>query len=161
MSGGPAATRSALPDVLELLPHRYPFLLVDRVTAIDPGRRAEGIKRVTGGEWFFLGATPFDGARRMPNGLVVEALAQLSAAVLVGLAESIPGAVGYFMGLDRVRYRGEGAHAGDEIRLVVELVRFRRGLCRTRGEAWVAGRRIVRAELTTVLRPGPTGSGGG
>ena len=153
-----------LPDPLELLPHRYPFLLVDRITALDPGRRAEGIKRVTGGEWFFIGAGSEPGtlppAMGMPGGLVVEALAQLSAAVMIGLVDDAAGAVGYFMGLDRVRYRGT-ARAGDEIRLVVELLRFRRGLCRTRGEAWVNGRRIVRAELTTVLRPAAGAAAGG
>jgi 3-hydroxyacyl-[acyl-carrier-protein] dehydratase len=146
-----ASNGAPLPDVRALLPHRYPFLLVDRVTALDPGRRAEGIKRVTGGEWFLGGAAP---AGAMPGGLVVEALAQLSGAVIVGLVDGAAGAVGYFLGLDRVRYRG-AARAGDEIRLVVELLRFRRGICRTRGEAWVDGRRIVRAELTTALRAAP------
>jgi 3-hydroxyacyl-[acyl-carrier-protein] dehydratase len=146
-----ASNGAPLPDVRALLPHRYPFLLVDRVTALDPGRRAEGIKRVTGGEWFLGGAAP-GGA--MPGGLVVEALAQLSGAVIVGLVDSAAGTVGYFLGLDRVRYRG-AARAGDEIRMVVELLRFRRGICRTRGEAWVDGRRIVRAELTTALRAAP------
>jgi 3-hydroxyacyl-[acyl-carrier-protein] dehydratase len=143
----------ALPDVLGLLPHRYPFLLVDRITALEPGRRAEGIKRVTGGEWFLES----DAGASMPGGLVVEALAQLSAAVLVGLADSAAGTVGYFMGLDRVRYRGT-VRAGDELRLVVELLRYRRGICQTRGEAWVQGQRIVRAQLTTVLRAAPVGA---
>ena len=146
---------AALPDVLELLPHRFPFLLIDRVTALDPGRRAEGIKRLTGGEWFLGEATldpnpPAD--LPMPNGLVVEALAQLSAAVLMGVVEGASGAVGYFMGLDRVRYRGM-AYPGDDLRLGVELRQFRRGVCRLHGDAWVGDRRIVRADLTIVVVP--------
>jgi 3-hydroxyacyl-[acyl-carrier-protein] dehydratase len=140
----------ALPDVETILPHRYPFLLVDRVTALTPGRRAEGIKRVTGGEWCIdamIGA-PSAG---LAGGLVVEALAQLSATIMLGLVDESAGAVGYFIGADRVRFRG-AAKAGDELRLIVELLRFRRGICRTRGEAWVGDRRIVRAELTTVIQ---------
>jgi 3-hydroxyacyl-[acyl-carrier-protein] dehydratase len=141
------ASDASLPAVLALLPHRYPFLLVDRVIALEPGRRAEGVKRVTGAEWFA-------GAGAMPGGLIVEALAQLSAAVLLGLVDGASGALGYFLGIDRVRYRGV-VRPGDELRLVVELRQFRRGICRTHGEAFVAARRIVRADLTTVLRPGP------
>jgi 3-hydroxymyristoyl/3-hydroxydecanoyl-(acyl carrier protein) dehydratase len=146
---------SVLPDVLDLLPHRFPFLLVDRITAIDPGRRAEGIKRLTGGEWF-LGEATLDPDPPtnpvMPNGLVVEALAQLSAAVLIGVVDGSAGAVGYFMGLDRVRYRGT-VRAGDDLRLGVELRQFRRGVCRLHGDAWVRERRIVRADLTIVVLP--------
>lgn len=149
-------TGSDLPDVLQLLPHRYPFLLVDRVTALEPGRRAEGVKRVTGGEWFFtsLGSAP--GKVGMPGGLVVEALAQLSAAVILGLVDTGNGAVGYFLGAERVRYRGV-AWPGDELRLTIELRQFRRGICRTHGEAWIGGRRIVRADLTTAVRAVPEG----
>ena len=146
---------AALPDVFDLLPHRFPFLLVDRITALEPGRRAEGIKRLTGGEWF-LGEAAHDPDppphADMPNALVVEALAQLSAAVLIGVVEAGGGAVGYFMGLDRVRYRGT-AHPGDDLRLAVELRQFRRGVCRLHGDAWVGERRIVRADLTIIVRP--------
>ncbi len=146
---------AGLPEIFDLLPHRFPFLLVDRITALDPGRRAEGLKRLTGGEWFLGEAMhdpdpPRDSA--MPNGLVLEALAQLSAAVLIGLVGDAEGAVGYFMGLDRVRYRGT-ARAGDDLRLVIELRQFRRGVCRLHGDAWVGDRRIVRADLTIVVRP--------
>ena len=146
---------SPLPDIVDLLPHRYPFLLVDRLTALDPGRRAEGLKRVTGGEWFLGEAThdpdpPAD--LTMPNGLVVEALAQLSAAVLIGVVEGSGNAVGYFMGLDRVRYRGI-IRPGDDLRLGVELRQFRRGVCRLHGDAWVGDRRVVRADLTIVVLP--------
>lgn len=145
---------ASLPDIFDLLPHRFPFLLVDRITALDPGRRAEGIKRVTGNEWF-LGEATLDAAPPpdigMPNGLVVEALAQLSAAVLIGVVDSAS-AVGYFMGLDRVRYRGT-VRAGDDLRLAVELRQFRRGVCRLHGDAWVGAHRVVRADLTIVVLP--------
>lgn len=138
-----------LPDVQGLLPHRYPFLLVDRVTAIDPGRRVEGIKRVTGNEWFQIGTG--DARLPMPNVLIVEALAQLSAGILIGLVNGASGAIGYFMGMRRVRFRGI-AVAGDEIVLTAQLLDFRRGICRTRVAASVDGRCIVTAELTTIVR---------
>ena len=148
-------TRVALPDVFDLLPHRFPFLLVDRITALDPGRRAEGIKRLTGGEWF-LGEAVHDpdppAEAVMPNALVVEALAQLSAAVLIGVVDGGVGAVGYFMVLDRFRFRGR-ARPGDDLRLAIELRQFRRGVCRLHGDAWVGARRIVRADLTIIVRP--------
>jgi len=146
----------ALQDISDLLPHRYPFLLVDRITSLDPGKRAEGVKRLTMGDWFLGEAIPDPGQRApqlaMPNGLVVEALAQLSAAILIGLVDSGSGVVGYFLGLDRVRYRGI-AGPGDDLHLVVELRQFRRGICRLHGDATVNDRRIVRAELTIVVRP--------
>ncbi|MFL5576889.1 MAG: 3-hydroxyacyl-ACP dehydratase FabZ family protein [Gemmatimonadaceae bacterium] len=151
-SDHPTAGAPPLPEVLGLLAHRYPFLLLDRITALEPGRRATGLKRVTGTEWFCRQAiVAGGGGPAMPSVLVVEALAQLSGAVLLGLLDGSASAVGYFMGLTRVRYRGE-ARPGDELRLEVTLRQFRRGICRTYGEAWVGGRRIVRAELTTVVR---------
>lgn len=137
----------ALPDVQELLPHRYPFLLVDRITAIVPGKRAVGVRQVTADEWF----TGQAGSYEMPNTLILEALAQLSGAVLIGLAEQVVGAVGYFVGMQRVKFRGV-ARAGDEIVLECNLLQFKRGICKTAVTASVNGRRIVRAQITTVLR---------
>jgi 3-hydroxyacyl-[acyl-carrier-protein] dehydratase len=139
------------PDVLALLAHRYPFLLLDRIVSVEPGRRAVGVKQVTGGEWFCRAAA--GGVAAMPGGLVVEALAQLSGAVLLDLVDAKEGedVVGYFMGISGVRFRGE-ARPGDALRLEVTLRQFKRGICRTHGEAWVDGRRIVRADLTTVIR---------
>ena len=137
----------ALPSVLELLPHRYPFLLVDRILAIDPGRRAVGVRRVTADEWF----TGKAGQYEMPNTLILEALAQLSGAVLVGLVAGAEGAVGYFVGMQRVKFRGI-ARAGDELKLECTLLQFKRGICKTAAVATIDGRRIVRAQLTTVLR---------
>lgn len=136
-----------LPSVLELLPHRYPFLLVDRIIAIDPGKRAVGIRQVTADEWY----TGKAGQYEMPNTLVLEALAQLSGAVLVGLAAGAKGAIGYFVGMQRVKFRGI-ARAGDELRLECNLLQFKRGICKTEAIATVGEQRIVRAQLTTVLR---------
>lgn len=149
-------------DVVALLPHRYPFLLVDAITALDPGRRAVGIKRVTDGEWCAgapaaLGTAP---GGVMPHGLVVEALAQLSAAIIVGLLDAPEGAVGYFLGFDRVRYRGH-VRPGDELRLEIVLRQFRRGICRTHGTAHVGDTLVVRADLTTVVRPAAAAAGKG
>ena len=138
---------SALPDVEELLPHRYPFLLVDRITAIVPGKRAVGVRQVTADEWF----TGKSGSYEMPNTLVLEALAQLSGAVLIGLSDQASGAVGYFVGMQRVKFRGV-ARAGDELTLECDLLQFKRGICKTAVTASVNGRRIVRAQITTVLR---------
>ena len=141
------APEVALPDVQELLPHRYPFLLVDRITAIVPGKRAVGVRQVTADEWF----TGQAGSYEMPNTLILEALAQLSGAVLIGLSEKIVGAVGYFVGMQRVKFRGV-ARAGDEIVLECNLLQFKRGICKTAVTASVNGKRIVRAQITTVLR---------
>ena len=150
----PPTLSAPLPEVLGLLAHRYPFLLVDRVTRVESGRRAEGVKLVTGDEWLCRGrqeAGPPTAPLAMANLLVVEAIAQLSGAILVGLVEGSAGAVGYFVSFDGVRFRGE-ARPGEELRLEAELISFRRGICRTRGAAWVNGKRIVRARLTTVIR---------
>ncbi|MFL5579470.1 MAG: 3-hydroxyacyl-ACP dehydratase FabZ family protein [Gemmatimonadaceae bacterium] len=143
-----------LPQVMGMLAHRYPFLLVDRITRVEHGKRVEGVKLVTADEWLCRGrqeagspAVPL----AMPNLLVIEAIAQLTGAILLGLVEGSAGAIGYFVGFEGVRFRGE-AHPGEELRLEAELVSFRRGICRTRGAAWVGGKRIVRARLTTVIR---------
>jgi 3-hydroxyacyl-[acyl-carrier-protein] dehydratase len=145
-------------DPLTLLPHRYPFLLLDRIDAVEPGKYALGTKLVTGSEWSTVGVRVgmpgYPVRRAMPHTLIVESLAQLTAAVLTGLVDGGGDAIGYFMGIDKARFRGD-ALPGDEIALRVDLLQFRRGICRTRGVATIDGQRIVQADLTTVLRPAP------
>lgn len=136
-------------EVLALLPHRYPFLLVDRLRVVEPGRHAVGLKRVTGGEWF--GAAGPAALAAMPGLLVVEALAQASSAVLVGLLDGAAGAIGYFAAIERVRFR-EPARAGDTLRLDVTLRSFRRGVARLRGVATVDGRLVADVRFTTIVR---------
>ena len=136
-------------DALGVLAHRYPFLLIDRLRVVEPGRRAFGLKRVTGRDWF--GAASIDQVREMPGLLVVEALAQTSAGVLLGLIESAAGAIGYFASANRVRFRAL-PRAGDTLLCSVELVWFRRGVARLKGIATVDGRLATSAEFTAVIQ---------
>jgi 3-hydroxyacyl-[acyl-carrier-protein] dehydratase len=135
-------------DVLSVLPHRYPFLFVDRLRVIEPGRRAVGLKRITGAEW--LGESELPNGE-MPGLLVVEALAQTSAAVLIGLLEGSNDRIGYFAGADRVKFR-RLPHIGDTLIMSVELVWYRRGVARLCGIATVNGRLSARADFSTVVR---------
>jgi 3-hydroxyacyl-[acyl-carrier-protein] dehydratase len=145
-----APTPTAM-DPFALLPHRFPFLLLDTITVLEPGRRVAGTKAVTGGESSLIGPGAHGRVHAMPHVLIVEALAQLSAAILVALLEGKSGAIGYFIGIDRVRFRSE-AMPGDILDLSVELRQFRRGICRSHGVARVGAERIVQADLTTILR---------
>lgn len=135
--------------MMKVLAHRYPFLLVDRIDVLVPGKRVEGLKRVTGGESFGSEWPPEHAV--MPNMLVVEALAQTSAALLLGLVDTTDGVVGYFAALEHVKIR-EPARAGDTLVLSVELANFRRGVAHLRGLATVDGRRVVSASFTTIVR---------
>lgn len=134
-----------------LLPHRYPFVLVDRIEVVDPGRHVVGTKRLTGSEWWGR-AGAADG---IPFVLVLEALAQTSGALVPDLVGATAGITAYFMGADKVRFR-QSARVGDVIQLDVTLQQWRRGICRTRGIATLQddGAIVVSAELTTVIRVG-------
>ena len=137
-----------------LLPHRYPFLLLDRITEVVAGKSARGIKNVTGGEWCMGEAVASNQIGDMPHLLIVESLAQLSAALFTTLMEGSEGAVGYFMGIDKMRMRGR-ARPGDIIELSIVLRQFRRGVCKVHGVARVSATELVRADLTTILRAAP------
>lgn len=138
-------------EPLTLLPHRFPLLLVDRITSVEPGKRATGVKTVTGNEWSSIGSNGDSAALEMPHLLIVEALAQLSAALLVTLIDGGSGAIGYFLGITNVRFRGRAA-PGDVLDLTIDLQQFKRGICKTRGTARVGDVRIVQADLTTIMR---------
>jgi 3-hydroxyacyl-[acyl-carrier-protein] dehydratase len=136
-------------QIMGVLAHRYPFLLVDRIRVVEPGRKALGIKRVTAGEWLgIISALP---DAEMPGMLVVEALAQTSAGVLAGLLDGSEGAIGYFAAAHRVRFRAL-PRAGDTLLLSVELKRFRKGVARLTGVATMDGRMVATAEFTAVVR---------
>ena len=133
--------------VQRLLPHRHPFLLVDRIDVVDPGRRVVGVKQLTASEWWSSPAP----SRPIPFPLVLEALAQTGSAILVDLIQSGAGAVGYFMAANHVRFR-HAARAGDTLRLEVSLRQWKRGICKTYGVATANDRLVATAELTTIVR---------
>ena len=133
---GPAAIR-------ELIPHRYPFLLVDRIEEVEPGVRAVGIKNVTQNEPFFEGHFPDYPV--MPGVLIVEALAQVGA-VGVMAKEEFRGKLALFAGIDGVRFRRQ-VIPGDVLRLEVEISRLRGVAGRGKGSATVNGERVCEADL--------------
>lgn len=133
--------------ILETLPHRYPFLLIDRITELEPGVRAAGIKQVTVNEWFFQGHFP--GQPVMPGVLMVEALAQVGAVALLSQPEH-QGKIVYFAGIDGVRFR-RVVVPGDTLALSVELTKLRGRVGKGRGEGRVDGQLAVEGEFTFAL----------
>ena len=133
---GPVAIR-------ELIPHRYPFLLVDRIEEVEPGVRAVGIKNVTQNEPFFEGHFPDYPV--MPGVLIIEALAQVGA-VGVMSKEEFRGKLALFAGIDGVRFRRQ-VIPGDVLRLEVEISRLRGVAGRGKGSATVNGERVCEADL--------------
>jgi 3-hydroxyacyl-[acyl-carrier-protein] dehydratase len=135
-------------DVRRVLPHRYPFLLVDRLVAQD-GDRFEAVKNVTVNEPFFVGHFPDEPV--MPGVLIVEALAQ-AAAVGLAVREGIEdGAVGYLAGIDEARFRRKVV-PGDVLRLEGEILTFRRRLCKVAARARVGDETAAEARLSFVFQ---------
>ncbi|MDE2887876.1 MAG: 3-hydroxyacyl-ACP dehydratase FabZ [Gemmatimonadota bacterium] len=132
--------------IQKILPHRYPFLLVDRVLELEPERRVVGLKNISANEPFFAGHFP--GRPVMPGVLIVEALAQ-TAAVLMG-DES--GMIPMFMGIDKARFRSP-VTPGDQLRLEAEVLRRRRNICRVAGRAFVGDTLVAEAEMMAALVP--------
>ncbi len=134
--------------IRQLLPHRYPFLLVDRILEVQGGTKIVGIKNVTINEPFFQGHFP--GHPIMPGVLIVEALAQVGGCLALGAgagaADPPEPRVVYLVGLDRVRFR-RPVRPGDQLRLEVELVQVRGPTCRLKGVALVDGVVAAEAEL--------------
>lgn len=136
-------------QIQAVLPHRYPFLLIDRVTELEPGVRARGIKNVTINEWFFQGHFP--GQPVMPGVLIVEALAQVGAVALLSQPE-YAGRIVYFAGIDGVRFRRQVV-PGDTLSLSVELTKLRGAIGKGRGEARVEGALAAAGEFTFAIAP--------
>ena len=139
--------------IQQIIPHRYPFLLVDRIVELDPGRRAVGIKNVTIGEHFFQGHFP--GYPVMPGVLIVEALAQVGAVALLATDEH-RGKLALFAGINEVRFKRQ-VRPGDTLTLAIELGQLRRGVGTGTGQATVDGDLACRGELMFALVPAPEG----
>ncbi len=131
-------------EIMKLLPHRYPFLLVDRVIEIDPGKKIVGLKNVTMNEPFFPGHFP--GHPVMPGVLIVEAMAQVAAILVYSSSEENKDKITYFVGIDNTKFR-KPVVPGDQIRLELEVIGCRRGIWSFAGKAFVDGKLVTESEL--------------
>ncbi|CAM6000368.1 unnamed protein product, partial [Sphagnum balticum] len=131
-------------QIKQILPHRYPFLLVDRVTSIEPGVRAQGYKNLTANEQFFEGHFPIKPI--MPGVLMVEALAQLGCLALL-VKDEFRECLGVFTGIDGFKFRTM-VQPGDRLDLEVELIKMRGPIGKMRGTAKVGDKIAAEGEIS-------------
>ena len=136
-------------EIMKVLPHRYPFLLVDRVLEIDAGKRIVGIKNVTINEPFFQGHFP--GHPIMPGVLIIEAMAQVGGMLLMGAVPDHEKKVVYFTSLNNVKWR-RPVKPGDQLRFELELLQVRGMMCKMQGVAKVDGEVVAEAEMGAMVR---------
>jgi 3-hydroxyacyl-[acyl-carrier-protein] dehydratase len=138
-------------EIMAIIPHRYPFLLVDRVLELEAGVRALAEKQVSINEPFFQGHFP--GQPIMPGVLIVEALAQTGAVALLSL-EEYRGRLAFFAGIDRLRFR-QPVYPGDTLQLEVNLEKIRRGVGKGSGRANVAGQLVCEGDILFAIGDRP------
>ena len=138
-------------EIQKIIPHRYPFLLVDKIIEMEWGKRAVGIKNVTANEPFFQGHFP--GFPVMPGVLMIEAIAQVGALAVLGMPEH-KGKIAFFAGVDEVRFKRQVV-PGDTLRLEVTLTRVRGPIGQGVGEATVDGQMACRGSFMFALAPAP------
>jgi UDP-3-O-[3-hydroxymyristoyl] N-acetylglucosamine deacetylase/3-hydroxyacyl-[acyl-carrier-protein] dehydratase len=134
--------------IMKIMPHRYPFLLIDRIIDLEPEKKVVAIKNVTINEPFFNGHFP--GHPIMPGVLIVEAMAQAGGVLLLNAVEDPESKVVYFMSIDDVKFRRPVA-PGDQLRFELEMLSFRRSTCRMQGKAFVDETLVTEAKLMAVI----------
>jgi 3-hydroxyacyl-[acyl-carrier-protein] dehydratase len=134
-------------QIQEIIPHRYPFLLVDKIIELEPGQRAVGLKNVTANEHFFVGHFP--GYPVMPGVLIIEALAQVGAVAILSL-EANRGKIAFFAGIDQVRFRGQ-VTPGDTLTLEMQITRARGSIGKGTAVAKIGEQIVVEGELMFAL----------
>ena len=134
-------------EIQQVLPHRYPFLLVDRIIDLHPGEKAVGIKNVTMNEEFFRGHFP--GNPIMPGVLIVEALAQV-AGVLSFRSGATPGQSVYFLSIERAKFR-KPVIPGDQLRLEINITQQRGNVWKFSGNATVEDKVVAEADFTAMV----------
>lgn len=134
-------------EIQNILPHRYPFLLVDRILEVEEGKRAVGIKNVTVNEPFFQGHFP--GNPIMPGVLILEAMAQVGAVAVLNMEQN-KNKLAMFAGIDKARFK-RPVVPGDQLRMEVELVKVKGSIGKGKGSAYVGDELAAEAELMFVL----------
>ena len=134
-------------EIKKILPHRYPFLLVDRILELEPGKRAVGIKNVTANEPFFQGHFPQRAV--MPGVLIIEAMAQVGGVMILSVEEH-KGKLAYLGTLDGVKFR-RPIVPGDTLEMETELLRVRSNMGKVRCTARVGGQEVAVAQIMFAL----------
>lgn len=137
----------SITEIQNVLPHRYPFLLVDRILEVEPMKRAVGIKNVTANEEFFQGHFP--GQPVMPGVLILEAMAQVGGVAML-VAEDFKGKLAVFAGIDRVKFR-KPVVPGDQLKMTAEVVKLRGSMGKIWAEAYVDGQLAAEGEFLFAL----------
>lgn len=135
-------------QIQEILPHRYPFLLVDRILTVEEGRKAVGIKNVSVNEPYFQGHFP--GYPVMPGVLIIEAMAQVGAVAVLKMPE-FAGQIALFAGIDKARFRRQVV-PGDQLRIEVEVQKLRGAVGKSYAAAYVGDEMAAEAELMFAVR---------
>jgi 3-hydroxyacyl-[acyl-carrier-protein] dehydratase len=145
----------SIQEILDLLPHRYPFLLIDRIVEFEPARRLVAIKNVTMNEQFFQGHFP--GHPIMPGVLVIEAMAQAGAIIMMSEIPDREKKLAVFTGIERAKFR-RPVVPGDQLRIEVEVLTFKSRLGRMEARALVDGKVACQATLTCQIVPKHNGA---
>jgi beta-hydroxyacyl-ACP dehydratase FabZ len=137
-------------EIMNTLPHRYPFLLVDKIVEMDVGKRVVGIKNVTINEPFFQGHFP--GQPIMPGVLILEAMAQVAGVMALKTVppDQVQNKVIYFMTIDKAKFR-KPVIPGDQLRFEMDVIKMRSNIMNIKGQALVEGSLVAEAEMMAMI----------
>ena len=145
---GPGDGHWDINTIMDIMPHRYPFLLVDRIIELEDNKRVVGIKNVTINEPFFVGHFP--GHPIMPAVLIIEAMAQVGGILLLSSVKNPENYLVYFAKIDRAKFR-KPVLPGDQLRFELEMLSLKRNYCKMRGKAYVNGNVVAEADLSSTI----------
>ncbi len=134
-------------EIMSIIPHRPPFLLIDKVLSLEPGKKITAVKNVTMNEPFFVGHFPKEPV--MPGVLIVEAMAQAGAVILLSL-EQFKGKIAYFGAINNAKFRGM-VTPGDTLKIEVEITKIRKSAGIGMGIAYVGDKKVAEGELTFMI----------